>query len=656
MITVIRERFFRSNWYKVVIWALVIILFLVFTLPSLLDKSVQTGSWVVKVNGQDVSYNDFVRKAMEVNGQIEMIKQQYGKNADVLLKRMGLEQDPQLVALEMLIREMLMNEAAAKLGVHIGKDYIIQKLADNAFVKQELADLIPAYALRPTGIDQELLKRYLKHIKMSQEQFDAKIKEALMRNVLSECAMTAFYVPLFEARAAYAIDTTSKKFSVLVFEHQAFVKEARKKEVSEQELQSFFDNQVKAGNYWVPEKRDALIYSFDPAGYGITVTEQEIEAAYEERKLHDFVQAPSSLEVRTILFAVPQGQNGEQVYIQAKTLQAELLKNPQLFAQKAKEVSQDTATAPKGGLMPAFAKGTQESSFDRAAFLLQHDGDISDVVRTSRGFEIIQRVSKSPLTFKPLKAVREQLHEQLLQAAFADKFAHDARSLADVDAFVKQHKGVMQRKDGMELDGQPLSQAVFGLAQGGTTLYMDNKNGVLVQLVAIHARHVLPLASIKQRVQEDFYAQLAQDLLQEKLKKAQKDFATKSLQETSEELCIKCVQTELLNKSDVGKLAVLRSQGLPIDGMFQMGNVNAVVVLEKDANYYLVKLNAVGASDGKGFEDKKSGILAELEPARRKIFGEGYVASLYRNATIKPNESFFNGSMGQQQSVDENQF
>jgi len=62
------------------------------------------------------------------------------------------------------------------------------------------------------------------------------------------------------------------------------------------------------------------------------------------------------------------------------------------FETEAKKYSQDRATASKGGLLPEVGSGVMYEEFEKAAFALENDGDISEPVQTEIGWHIIKRI------------------------------------------------------------------------------------------------------------------------------------------------------------------------------------------------------------------------------------------------------------------------
>ncbi|HRG59387.1 MAG TPA: peptidylprolyl isomerase [Bacteroidia bacterium] len=74
------------------------------------------------------------------------------------------------------------------------------------------------------------------------------------------------------------------------------------------------------------------------------------------------------------------------------------------FAEMAKQHSDDKGSAKKGGELPMFGTGRMVIEFEKAAFALKNDGDISMPIQTQYGWHIIKRLSKKELgTFDELK-------------------------------------------------------------------------------------------------------------------------------------------------------------------------------------------------------------------------------------------------------------
>jgi peptidyl-prolyl cis-trans isomerase SurA len=88
------------------------------------------------------------------------------------------------------------------------------------------------------------------------------------------------------------------------------------------------------------------------------------------------------------------------------------------FKDMVAKYSNDNITYQSGGLMPEFGTGRYSDDFEKAAFGLAKDGDISKPVLTSFGYHIIMRVEHNPVNSD--KNNKEAM-SQLKQAVQADK-------------------------------------------------------------------------------------------------------------------------------------------------------------------------------------------------------------------------------------------
>ena len=141
---------------------------------------------------------------------------------------------------------------------------------------------------------------------------------------------------------------------------------------------------------------------FEKVTEDVKVTDDEIRAQYEKNK--DQYGTPASREVRHIL--VPSRRQADRIYRQ--------LRGGADFGALAKRFSTDPGSKDQGGRLTV-ARGQTVPAFDRTAFALRV-GAISRPVKTPYGFHIIEALSPiKPAKVTPLKDVRAQIRQQLLQ-------------------------------------------------------------------------------------------------------------------------------------------------------------------------------------------------------------------------------------------------
>jgi len=105
----------------------------------------------------------------------------------------------------------------------------------------------------------------------------------------------------------------------------------------------------------------------------------------------------------------------------AKEIADKLKADPSQFAELAKEHSIDKSNSTRGGDLGFFGRGRMVKEFEDAAFGLEKDGDISDIVKTRFGYHIILRVEREDGEPKPFDEVQNQIRIRLINEARRDR-------------------------------------------------------------------------------------------------------------------------------------------------------------------------------------------------------------------------------------------
>lgn len=641
MITVIR-RYFKSS-SQIVLWV-VIAAFIIGLMPMAFRQMSKSSIWAIRVNGQEIGYQEFVIEQDRQRERLMAFRAQYGPQADWFLSLLGAV-NPQILAMRALAKQELFNQFADKIGVHISDEFVVKKINDPLFIQQELSTIIPVQIIDPkTGINQEMLSKYLKRFGLSSELFERQIERMLVDKLVTDIVTSTLYVPEFDIQQRFLALHAKKSFSLLSFSLDSFLKEAKKKTVSLEDLTNFYEQQNQERNrYLVPEKRNGIAWTFDPKSYHILVSDTQVEEYYEKNKLKKYVETPTTITVRRILLTIPDAASKGTVEKKAAHLKEELRKNPALFAEVAQRFSEDKQTASQGGLLKPFARGSYEPAFDRAAFLLQNDTDISEVIKTSQGLELIQRVSKSPQTFKPLQSVYKEIKTLLEDQIFQKQFVAEVKKVIEKEealaSFIKDKGGKLKEMHNVALDTTPISQHLFKLHPNQRAFFIDGTQGVIVRLNTIKEQHVPSLDSIKTTVLEDYYQYQAQQALQKALQEAKQAVSKQPLSKLQKTMHAEFVQTKWLAPDDQETIEFFKKKGLPIDRMLQMENVETLLIHQHGAYGFLIRLDEIEPLDTQKFAKERSGIAQKLEAERLQQYLEGFVASLYRNATLETNES-----------------
>jgi peptidyl-prolyl cis-trans isomerase C len=146
----------------------------------------------------------------------------------------------------------------------------------------------------------------------------------------------------------------------------------------------------------------------------VRVSETEVAKYYNAHKRN--WKQPETVRARHILLRVKADDPAEAVKAvetRAKEIRQRLAAGED-FVQLAQAVSEDTGTKNKGGDLGFFTRKGKTAAISDAAFALK-DGEISQPVRSSVGYHILQTLAHRPPGVKPLEAVRGEIRPRLLR-------------------------------------------------------------------------------------------------------------------------------------------------------------------------------------------------------------------------------------------------
>lgn len=147
--------------------------------------------------------------------------------------------------------------------------------------------------------------------------------------------------------------------------------------------------------FTLPYEFENIVYSLKPG---------EISKPYRSKKgWHIFKNeeqrpAVGKIKVAQILFAVPAGNNVLRDH--AKQLSDSVykaIKSGADFSELAKKYSDDKMTYMNGGVMPEFGVAKYDGGFEKVAFSLKEDGDVSEAFQSEYGYHILKRISLSSI-------------------------------------------------------------------------------------------------------------------------------------------------------------------------------------------------------------------------------------------------------------------
>ena len=411
-------------------------------------------------------------------------------------------------ALESLITQRLMSQAAKELGLDVTEEEI-QKAIMN----------YPAFQINGQ-FDMRRYQTLLSVNHMNPEDFETGITSELLDKKLKQFLFAFLNITDREVLEYYTFANEKVKIAFVEFKPADFEKSIK---VDEEKLKTFFEKDKE--HYRVPEKTSVVYLEINPENFkgDVDITEKEIESYYEYNA--DTYRQPKQVKARHILFKVDQDAS-EEVKNKVKARAEKVLEKARKgedFAALAKEFSEGPSKS-QGGDLGYFKAGQMEPPFEQAAFSLKK-GEISDPVRTRFGYHIILVEDIKEAGITPLAQVKQDIldaltgnvttelaHEKGL--TLLDQMPYDV----DLTAYGNQH-GLVAKRSAPFSKNEPIPD-IPGSEKIGPSLFALEKNEAsglielggkfyIFQTVETKPSYLPELKAVKEAVEKRYIAQEA---------------------------------------------------------------------------------------------------------------------------------------------------
>lgn len=394
MLQAINDRI--KGWLGITIVILIGLPFALWGIQSYLDDS--GPKYAAKVNNIEISSAELERTVSRQRQQL--LKQYEGKLPfeEKVLREQVLNQ---------LINQRLLEDFSYSSG------YRISDLMLSERIKQQFS---------VDGVfDRERFEMIINSNGMSVAMYEMALRgEMRLQQMRSGIAGSAFATDSDVQRLA-RLDQQTRDIHVLSFNLEHYSTAAKP---TAEEIKAYYDENLQ--RFMLPEKLrvDYIEISSDSLASEVQIDEAQIKKMYD-----DYVQSVSRREerkARHILISAGDDKSVAKTKIEA--LQKQLEQGAD-FATLAKENSDDSGSAAKGGDLGWVALGEMVKPFEKVLFDMKK-GTVSDIVETQFGYHLIKLDDVRKETPAPLEVKRYEFEDELKAEAVSSIFFDMSERLA----------------------------------------------------------------------------------------------------------------------------------------------------------------------------------------------------------------------------------
>ncbi|OQX19049.1 MAG: hypothetical protein BWK76_05660 [Desulfobulbaceae bacterium A2] len=492
----------RRRAQSKIIQLMVLLIAIVFIFWGVGSNYLSDRNAAVTVNSEEIPLQEYQRA---YDRATEGLREQFGGVLpDKFHEMVNLKQQ----VLSQLVRSALLRQGGQTMGLQISPEMIRQEISTMAaFQDQGRFDL--------TRYRQLLAQNHF-----SPATFEAQLRDDMVRSASLKAIQRFARIPddevaQYTALAGEEIRLLSCSIGVEAFRDRV--------QPSDDDLTRFFAQKREDYRPGPQVKLQYLLFATADDLAAIDVTEDEIAARFTESAQR--FSRPETRRARHILLR--SGADPVALRSQAEQI-LQQLKAGADFVELAQKHSQDSGSAPRGGDLGPFSRGSMVPSFEDAVFALK-PGELSGIVETDFGLHIIKLEEIQPAQEQTLDQVHGQLaqeirqeraaqqtmaraaaaYEEVIRAGSMSAYATQWQgSLRETDYFDREHPPEKFMQDGRFLD------STFRLQSGELSSLTEIASGYVLMFAQDLRRPEAPaLEVVHDKVRRDFIRQETRNLV-----------------------------------------------------------------------------------------------------------------------------------------------
>src|SRR6266542_2881487 len=346
---------------------------------------------IASVNGEEIPPARFQRVQ---RNYIEYYRRAYQQDiTPEMAERLGLTQQ----VINDLIQEALVLQQAKREGITVSDEELRLRIQS-----------IPAF--QDDGrFSRERYLAQLKQVRIEPSEFEAEVRREMLRQKMEAIVRDGIKVSDAEVEQVYSARVERVRADWALIEAAPLMAQVT---VSDPDAEAYLKSHE--AQFSRPERRRIQYVQVTPKAFALAVTDTAAEAYYKEHRSE--FERPQRLKASHILVRVPptggsEAENKSKAKVEEAIRRA---KGGEDFGKIARELSEDTATAPQGGDLGFVGKGEMVPQFEEAVFALKK-GEVSpQPVRTPFGYHAIKIFDVQEGGVQPFREIAARIKDKLV--------------------------------------------------------------------------------------------------------------------------------------------------------------------------------------------------------------------------------------------------
>ena len=362
---------------------------------------------------------------------------------------------------------------------------------------------------------------------LSIQEFEGDLRRQILITRLRNIALEGVIVTPAEVEKAYKDKNDKIKIQYVKLTADKYKSEL---EPTLADMQNYFNANKMA--YQKPERKNLVLLIADQSKLELAFnpTEADVRRAYDQNK--DSYRLPERVDVRHILLKTTDKPATEEPKVKAKAEDIERqLKAGANFAELAKKYSEDPGAAQTGGEYKGVTRGQMVPEFEQAAFTLK-PGEISDPVKTTYGYHVLQVEKHEDARLRPFEEVKAEIAANLKKQRASDQMqqiadrvqtelrkdpSHPEKVAAEFNMQVVKADGVQPGKEVPGVGSSPdFDQSLVGLKKGDISqpVALANSKLVLAEVADIIPPQPSTFEEVQGQIKDTIFRNRSQTTLQ----------------------------------------------------------------------------------------------------------------------------------------------